>query len=136
MTSFWNIFILRRPRVVNFADIIKIVIIKGSKKLKARKIMYKMQLVSVFFDIAKFSDFHIAKCWCQQNCWRVSRDSYFSRSLDKVICAKVHHCMICVTDFIEGLGLFNPLHPWAAPKRSIINRIKIYCIIHNHNEEN
>ena len=40
-------------------------------------------------------------------------------------CAKFHHCRICVTDFREG-GPFCPPspHPWAAPKRPILNRVK------------
>ena len=37
-------------------------------------------------------------------------------------CAKFHHSTICVTDFREGGGLFA-LHPWAAPKKSILNRV-------------
>ena len=35
---------------------------------------------------------------------------------------KFHHCKICVKDFREG-GFF---HPWAAPKRPILNRAKMY----------
>ena len=55
---------LRRPRSVIFADIIKIVTIliktlfKGSKKDKRiRNNIPKMQSVSVFLDIAKFTNF-------------------------------------------------------------------------------
>ena len=57
ITFFQNTFILRRPRVAIFADIIKIAtmfiktIFKNSKKVK-RIINH----VSVFLDIAKFSD--------------------------------------------------------------------------------
>ena len=33
------------------------------------------------------------------------------------------HYRICVTDFKEG-GLSAPHHPWAAPKRPMLNRVK------------
>ena len=39
---------------------------------------------------------------------------------------KFHHCRICVTDFREGVFLPNPpspAHPWAAPKKPIMNRV-------------
>ena len=41
-------------------------------------------------------------------------------------CAKFHHCKIYVTDFREGafLPLLPPLHPWAAPKKPILNKVK------------
>ena len=34
-----------------------------------------------------------------------------------------HHCRIWVTDFREG-GVFPPSHPWAAPKKPILNTVK------------
>ena len=58
-----NIFILIRPEVANFVDVIKIVTmfikknLKSQKKLKELKLMYQNESVSVFFDIAKFSGF-------------------------------------------------------------------------------
>ena len=33
-----------------------------------------------------------------------------------------HHCRKCVTDFWRGA--FRAPHPWAAPKRPILNRVK------------
>ena len=42
-------------------------------------------------------------------------------------CATLHHCRICVTDFREG-GLFWPPHPWAAPKKPILNRVKRFIL--------
>ena len=39
----------------------------------------------------------------------------------KYNCAKFHHCRVNVTDFRKG-GPFYPLHPWVAPKRSILKR--------------
>ena len=67
MTSlcfFQNTFILRRPRVAIFADIINILsmVIKKSllkqaqKKLKELEIMYQNASISVFLDIGKFTD--------------------------------------------------------------------------------
>ena len=38
-------------------------------------------------------------------------------------CAKFYHCRICVTYVRKG-GLFALPHPWAAPKRPILNRVK------------
>ena len=40
-------------------------------------------------------------------------------------CAKFHLCGLYVTDFREGAFLPPPLpHPWAAPKKPILNRVK------------
>ena len=58
-----NIFILTRPEVANFVDVIKIVTmfikknLKSQRKLKELKLMYQNESTSVFSDIAKFSDF-------------------------------------------------------------------------------
>ena len=58
-----NIFILIRPEVANFVDVIKIVTmfikknLKSQKKLKELKLMYQNESISVFSDIAKFSGF-------------------------------------------------------------------------------
>ena len=60
---FQNTFILRRPRVANFADIIKMTTMfiettfKDSKKLKALKIIIKIQAISVFLGVTKVADF-------------------------------------------------------------------------------
>ena len=42
-------------------------------------------------------------------------------------CAKFHHCMIYATDFRQG-GSFCPPHPWAAPKKPILNRVKEHLL--------
>ena len=42
-------------------------------------------------------------------------------------CDKFHNCRIFVNDCREGI-IFRPpppLHPWAAPKRPILNRVKL-----------
>ena len=57
---FQNTFVLRRPTVAIFADIIKIVTmftLKIQKKVKQLEIMYKIHSISVFIDIAKFAGF-------------------------------------------------------------------------------
>ena len=58
-----NIFILTRPEVANFVDVIKIVTMfikkKVSKKVKELKLMYQNESISVFSDIAKFSGFRL-----------------------------------------------------------------------------
>ena len=57
-----NTFILRRPRVANFPDIIKTTVmfikttIKESKQIKNKKICIKMQSIYVFLNIAKVAD--------------------------------------------------------------------------------
>ena len=83
-----------------------------------------MQSISVFLEIAKFADFQ----------WRypdVSRTQemchmihiFFGFSLEvKCNSAKFHYCRIYVTDFREGA--FLATHPWVAPKRSILKRVK------------
>ena len=38
-------------------------------------------------------------------------------------CPMLHNRRICVADFKEG-GFFAPPHPWAVPKRPILNRVK------------
>ena len=66
MTSqplYQNTFILRKPWVAIFADIIKIVamfiktIFKDSKKLKELEVMCQMQFISAFLVIGKFDNF-------------------------------------------------------------------------------
>ena len=66
ITLFQKTFILRRPGVVVFADIIKIVtmfiktIFKNSRKVKRirnKKLFIKLEYISIFLDIAKFADF-------------------------------------------------------------------------------
>ena len=60
---FQNIFFLRRPRVANSADIIKIATMfikttfKDSKKLKELEIIYSNKSKSVFLEITKVADF-------------------------------------------------------------------------------
>ena len=66
------------------------------------------------------------KWWCQQNSAGVVRWLIYFLGLLYVrySCTKFHHCSICVTDSTEGGGPFVPPHPWAASKRSILNRVE------------
>ena len=57
-------FILGRPRVVNFADIIKTATMfiktttfKDSGKVKKLEIIYQIQSIFVFLDLTKLVDF-------------------------------------------------------------------------------
>ena len=70
-----------------------------------------MKSISVFLDIAKFADFR----------WKMLMPAelkgcvtWFISFLDllwvRYICAKFHHCRMCVTDFREG-GHFCPNPP-------------------------
>ena len=66
------------------------------------------------------------KCWCQQKSRVVERGYIYIIFwiFFRYNCSKFHRCRICVTDFREE-NLFGP-HPWAAPKRPILNRVKNY----------
>ena len=76
--------------------------------------------------------FPVKKCCCQQNSRGVTCDSYVFCIFFK---QDIHYCRICVTDFRDGWGqkgsplcaFFPPPPPslWAAPKMSILNRVKI-----------
>ena len=77
-----NSFILRRPRVANLADIIKIAfmfiiaIFKDSKTLKESEIMYYNASYICSFWYNKSCWFSVKKCWYQQNLTVVSRNWY------------------------------------------------------------
>ena len=50
----------------------------------------------------------------------------------KYNCAKFHHFRICLTDFNERFSqiLFCHSHPWAALKRSMLNRVMSFNVKH------
>ena len=50
----------------------------------------------------------------------------------KYNCAKFHHFRICLTDFKERFWqiLFCHSHPWAALKRSMLNRVMSFNVKH------
>ena len=87
-----------------------------------------MQSISVFLDTTKFS----GSQWKNADVSRNQRVchvifTFFGSSLVRYNCAKLHNYSICETNLWEG-GAFCPLfapHPWAAPKRPILNRVNI-----------
>ena len=137
MTSlplFKNTFILRRPTIANFYDIIKVAtmfiknVSKDSKEVnRIWNYLSKKQSISVFHDwYNKKFWFSLKRSWSQQNSRDVSSDlSIFLHLLwVRYNCAEFHHSRICATDFRELL--FCPLyHPWALPKVAILNRFKV-----------
>ena len=119
-------FIKLKPRVANFADMIKIetkfikTIFKDSEKLKELETMYQNAIYIRISWYSKTCWFPVKKSWIQQNSKGVSRDSYvFSIFVQlRYKCAKLHHCRICVTDFREGAFLPS-FQPWETSKRPI-----------------
>ena len=126
-----NTFILKRPRVAIFADIIKVVtiftktIFKDSKKKKKElEIIIKIQSISVFLHVTKFTDFR----WKNAD---VSRSQGVSYVIHMILGSSLG---ITVPSFIivgyiwqvlRRGNIFAP-HPWTTPKRPIPNRVKNY----------
>ena len=108
MTSyqfFQYVFTFRRPRVSNFADVIKVATIlikksyKNSKKLVKKNTNYRLKynLYLYFLIQKKFIN-------CQWKNADVSRTQGESRKFLDLLwvrynCAKFYHCRICLTDF-------------------------------------
>ena len=114
--------------VAIFADIIKILTIfiktihKDSRKVRTnRNYVSKYNLYLYWYS--KICSFLVKKCWCQQNSRGVSGDSYLDLVWVRYNCAKFHHCMIWVTDLGRGAFSAPHTHPWAAPKKPILNRV-------------
>ena len=116
---FQNNFILRRPGVVIFADIIKIVTfllrqpLKTQKSLKNYKFYIKKQSIHVVLDIAKLTDFRwkFSDVSGTQGVGHVIHISFWSFYV-RYNSAKFHHCRICVRDWA--------VHLWVAPKKPIL----------------
>ena len=105
-----------------------ITIYKDSRKVKINRNYVSKWNLYLYFLVQQNLLISIEKYWCQQDSRGVSRDSYIFLDLlwVRYNCAKFHHCRIRVTDFREGRGLFAlPLLPLAAPKKPILNRVKI-----------
>ena len=94
MTSqpfFQNTFILRRPGVANFPDIIKVATIFIKTTFKDSNIVQRIR------NYMLFSDEKMLKSR------GVSGDLYIFFLLQvKYNCGKFHNCVICVTDFKVG----------------------------------
>ena len=95
--------------------------------------MYQNVIYIFIYWYSKICWFSVKKCWYQQDwkwCVKWCRYFFVSFGCGKTVpsCAKFHHCWICETEFREG-DIFGhppaPLHPWAAPKKPILNRVKL-----------
>ena len=124
---FQNTLILKRPRVAIFADIIKVVtiftktIFKDSKKKKL-EIIIKIQSISVFLHVTKFTDFR----WKNADVSRSQGVSYvihmiFGSSLGITVPSFI---IVGYIWQILGRGSLFALHLWKILKRSILNRVK------------
>ena len=135
-----NSFILRRPRVANLADIIKIAfmfiiaIFKDSKTLKESEIMYYNASYICSFWYNKSCWFSVKKCWYQQNLTVVSRNWYifwifFMQGINVLSVIIVGY----VWQLLWKVRFFSPprLHPWAIWKRPILKRVKRYTKFSN-----
>ena len=117
--------ILRRPRVANLANIIKIATmfikqpLKTQKKLKKWEIMYQNAIYNCIF-------WSYRSCWCQQSSRGLSRKSYIFGIF--FTSAKFHYRRICMTYFMEE-GLCHPppspTHLWAPQKSPSLIRLII-----------
>ena len=120
-------------RLAIFPDIIKIVtmfIFKKSlktQKRKNQKLCIKMQSTSVFLDIANLltSGEKMLMSAELKGCV-----AWFICVLDLLYVrynfVEFHYCRICVSDlgWRRGGVCFPLHHPWATPKRAILNNIK------------
>ena len=86
-----------------------------------------MQSVPVFPDILKIADFRWKMLKSAELKGRVTWFMYFLDLLYvRYNCAKFHQFRICVRHFREGeLFCPRPHHLWAAPKKPILNRVKV-----------
>ena len=128
---FQNILILRRTRVTGFADIIKIEpmfitkTFKDSKKAKRIRISILKFVLYLYFLIQEKLLISGDKMLISAEIKRCV--SWFICFLNflyvRYNCVKFQNCRLCVTDFREQ-AFFRPLHPWAAPKKAILHRVK------------
>ena len=117
-----NIFVLRRPRVAIFADIIRIItifcktIFKDLKMLKELEIIYENAIYIRVSWYRRICWSLVKNCWCELNARCESRVSYIFWIFTGE--------GICVAEFQKGRTFLVPLtHPWAASKRLIRNRV-------------
>ena len=120
-----NTFVLRRPRVAIFSEIIKIItmftekIFKDSKKFQKTEIMYQNAILSAFPDFWwKNADVSRTQGVCH-----VIYMCFVMTGKVRYDCASFIIVGYCVTVFREG-PLFAP-HPSTALKRTILNRVKV-----------
>ena len=125
----------KRPRVAIFADIIKIItmfikrIFKDSKNVKRiRNYVSRFNLYLYFLIYQNLLISGEKSLISAEPKVCVTWFMYFlNHLLLRYECAKFHHYMMYVTDFLGRGWPFchsPPSHPWAAPKRPILNRVK------------
>ena len=129
--SFQNSLILRRPGVVIFGDIIKIVtmfikrVTKDSGKVKKIEIMYQNPVFMWISWCSKICWIPVKKCWCQLNPSGVSRDLYIFWIFFRYGITVPSFIIVGFVWRILGRGVKKVPHTWAAPKKSILNRVKL-----------
>ena len=85
--------------------------------------MYQNPIYTCISWCSKICQFLVKKCWCQQNPKNVSRDLYsFWVFLRKGITVP-NFIIVGYLWQILGRGPKRPPHPWAALKKSILNRV-------------
>ena len=110
-----NNFILRRPIVAIFPDIIKTVLkqsLKTQKKLKGLGIMYQNATYICFSWYSKICWFPLKKCWCQQNSRSVSRDSHNFWIFLRLGITVPSFIILGYVWQILGRGTFLPIQPY------------------------
>ena len=129
-----NVFILRRPAIANFANIIKILTIIKKNLLRIKKgyknwiLCVQIQSMSVFLGIAKFADFRVKNTFSRTQVVCQVIYPYSALLWAMYNCVKRHYCRICKTYFREG-SLFGPPNLWVAPtKRPIVSKFKVKIV--------
>ena len=121
-----KIHVLRRPRVANFADIIKIRVYLLQKSWNIQKMLKKLKIIylnEIYICISWYNEscwFPVKKCWCHQNSRDVSRNLYDFGSSS----GKFRHCRICMTDLKEGRLFATPIceHSRKGPSWTGLNK--------------
>ena len=109
ITFFQRIFILRRPGVAIFAEIIKILTTLLNQSLKTQEKLEELEIMYL-------NGLCIYISWYSKICWFMVKKMLLSAELKECItwfiyflglfplrynCAKFHYCRICATDFKE-----------------------------------
>ena len=130
-----NTFILRRPRVAFFADIIKIVtmcikmIFKDSKqvqRIRSYAVMYQNETYICICWYTKIRWISAKKYWCQQNPRGVPHDLHIFWIFFRYGIFVPSFIIVGYERQILGRALFRPFlppHLWPAPQRPILNKV-------------
>ena len=93
--------------------------------------MYQNAIYICISLYSKICWFLVKKWWCQQNSWGVSRDSYLFWIFLRQGIAVPNFIIVGYVRHILGRGAFLPPpppfppNPWAAGKKSILNRVNV-----------